>query len=218
MASRPAYAKIDNLKGWREAASLPRIHAASGEAMGMVPENERGFAVDLGACHGLLCARAVRMGWSGALGLEMNQSHVDEARELAIPGVEMLCTKMDVSGEGFSDHFRTAVSLRAGGRVVTILARRVLSELFGTTYGMTKQDATTAERCAVHGRAFTLACAAAGVRYMMVEGRATASYANTPNRHPLWSVEQEMDALGRSSWTPVGRHKDAVLLRLKGNF
>jgi len=218
------FADFKHIDTFKADGTLPNIHKSMGEAMALIPEANRRGAIDFGACHGMLAIRAAQMGWSPVIGVELDAASVEVYRQfVAYPGVTLEAAMLDVR----SDHFRAQCKAWAETGINTFLARRVFSELFATTYakeGATKKNAdadpyasdpavnwTESEKVWLPaGRAFAQAALDAGIRYIVLEGRAFGPYKNRIG-HPIYNTEREKYALG-PGWKETGRFKEAIVM------
>lgn len=189
--------------------SLPRIHRDMGVAMGRIPEDQRRGAIDFGACHGMLSVRAKLMGWTHVLGLERDQPSIDAFNQLVapvVPGVELEQASLDVRSDAFA---ATAIGWGALG-YTTWLARRVLSELFATTYNARVRGEEAEAIWKPAGYAYGKAAHDAGVQYIVLQGRAYGPYKDRAT-HPIYNTDREIYALG-PRWRETFRFKDAALM------
>ena len=205
------YAAYKHIDLYKRTGDLPNIHKSMGEAMKFVPQEQRGGAIDFGACHGLLSIRAKKMGWRFVIGMEMDEASVAAYNQFVrTPGVELQTGALDVR----ADSFRLQCREWAGMGINTFLARRVLSELFATTYGREgalKRD-EAGKRIWMHaGHRFGEAARDAGLQWMVLEGRAFGPYKDRAT-HPIPNTDTEIEAIG-PSWQVVHRYKEAVVMK-----
>lgn len=205
------FASTDFIRKFLADGSLPKIHDAMGKVMAMVPPEERAGAIDFGACHGFLSIRARKMGYHPVVGLEADQKSVDVFNEFLRPqvqGVNLICNRLDVRSDDFARFMREVC--RDSG-VTTILARRVLSELFCTTYGKAAMKDETIWRAA--GQAFSRAVIDAGIKRIILQGRLYGPFKNRAT-HPIYNTDREIEALG-PLWNVAIREGDVALLTPK---
>lgn len=219
LQSGSIYADLRHVDAYLADGTLPKIHDQMGVAMASIPEAERQGAIDFGACHGMLAIRAVTMGWTKCLGLEMDAASVDVFSahlQSRVPQVAMQSIPLDVRSAQFAADAKVWVERG----YTTWLARRVLSELFSTTYakegGMKKypEDADPWARSEAiwkpAGHAFGEAARAAGVRHLVLQGRAFGPYKDRI-AHPIYNTDREVYAIG-PAWKISFQHKDAVVM------
>lgn len=217
--SGSVFADFKHIDAYIADGTLPAIHDQMGVAMAQIPPADRTGAIDFGACHGMLAIRAKTMGWTKVLGLELDAPSVDVFNlhlRARCPGVTMAAVPLDVRAESFRAQAREWVQQG----LTTWLARRVLSELFATTYkseGAVKKHPEDADPWARSeaiwkpaGHAFAEAARDAGVRYLVLQGRAYGPYKDRV-AHPIYNTEREIYALG-PAWRETFRHKDAVVM------
>lgn len=210
--SGSVFADFKHMDSFLADGSLPKIHDQMAVAMAQIPEAERQGAIDFGACHGMLAIRANRMGWSPVLGLELDGPSVEAFNTYLaarVPDVRMEAEGLDVRAESFREQARNWV----GQGLTTWLARRVLSELFATTYrkeGALDMGAAGEAIWKPAGHAFGEAARDAGVRHLVLQGRLYGPYKDRV-AHPIFNTDREIEAIG-PSWVEVFRHKDAVVM------
>lgn len=204
------YADLKLVDAYVKEGRLPAIHDNMGAAMAFVPQAKRQGALDLGACTGLLSIRARLMGWHTVIGVEADKGAVDTYDEIVAPyakikGENPLTVEhraLDVS----SQEFALWLASRTGaGTINTILARRVFPELFSNAFPDGKQAAVWRRA----GLAFGYAARAAGIEYIVLEGRQWKNYKTHAN--PLYKLEIEQEALG-PGWRQAFRHKECAVM------
>ena len=182
--------------------ALPKIHDDMGVIMDRVPAAERKGALDLGACHGLLSIRAKRMGWTHVHGIDIDPRSVElYNKHLKMDGVKLTAEKIDCRSPDFPAWLKQTCS-----GIDTIIARRIFSELFSTTYGKAGKEEIVWRDA---GNKFGQAALGAGIKRIIVEGRRWASYKTHAN--PVYRVDVEIDALG-AGWKEVERFKECAIL------
>lgn len=210
LQSGSIYADYKHIDLYKSEGTLPRIHKSMGEAMAHIPAERRRGAIDFGACHGMLSIRAHQMGWNPVLGVELDPRSVDAYnRFVKTDGVELASIALDVRSPEFAAQCRDWV---AGG-YTTFLARRVLSELFATTYRKEGALDMGPEGEAIWkpaGHAFGQAARDAGVEFIVLEGRAYGPYKDRL-AHPIYNTDREVYAIG-PTWRTVHRYKEAVVM------
>ena len=200
------YASLSFVDDFLRDGKLPDIHRDFGAAMDGVPADERKGMIDIGSCHGLICMRGHVMGWNPVVGMEADLPSIKVFNDsLKRPGVTIYHTSLDPLSPMFEAMVGDTVRRN---NVSTITARRVLSELFSTIYG--KKRGADPEQIRKSGHAFSAKVQAAGVKYLVIEGRAFS----TRSTHPVPNTAAELAALG-PLWEEVHRVKEAVLLRAK---
>jgi len=197
------YGHFKHIQKYLDEGKLPNIHKQMGIAMEQVPKDKRGGAIDFGACHGMLSIRARKMGWGPVIGLEMNQKAVDAYNQFVrTDGVTLQTAKLDVRTEEFAVMCRDWVSQG----INTFLCRRVLSELFATTFGKAAVHMETGRDIWLPaGHAFGKAAADAGIEYIVLEGRLYGPYRNRL-AHPIYNTDIEIEAIG-PLWKETFRSK-----------
>jgi hypothetical protein len=205
------FASTKALQEYVTTGSLPRIHNAMHDAMSFIPIGDRGGAVDFGACHGLLSARARSMGFGPVLGLEYDKASVDAFDEFVKPkidGVTLIQARIDVLSEGYLEETK---SLFAKYSINTVLARRVLSELFCTTYSKKGNGRDVPENVwRAAGAKWAEVMVQAGARHMVLQGRAYGPYKNRAT-HPICNTDIEVSCVS-GSWVEHTRIGDVSYL------
>ena len=192
------YASVSYVRDFLTQGILPKIHSNMGDAMTQIPRHERTSAIDVGACHGMLTMRAHTMGWANVLGLEYDQGSINLFNTaLKRQGVSLQQADLNPLLLGFAPMMTMLIQQRS---VTTVFARRVLSELFSTVHG--RLDGADPKVIADSGARFTDVLLAAGVKYLVMEGRSFSSRST----HPIPHTQAELDALG-PRWQVIYRNK-----------
>jgi SAM-dependent methyltransferase len=159
----------EHLATWRETGCFPAIHdAIAGVAVAYL----RGTRLlDLGCSYGLLGARIVKeAGLEAGFGVDADGEVIAAAKRAGVP---LTFRELRITGETLPHLLGVLVESLAD----IVIARRVLPELFG-------EDLPA-------GRTFANLLAGAGVKEIILEGR--ANVATAVNR--LRSIEEEVDLL-----------------------
>lgn len=185
------FSSDEHLTRYLETGVFPDIHRPMVEAVQWACPADARF-IDLGACFGLLGAAVLTLRPGAfAIGVERSARAIEDGQRAGVP---MQCIRLDVRRETLPD----LVALVRRFRVNTILARRVLPELWG-------EDIEG-------GRMFAQSMRGAGVRQVIIEGRKAVASA----RNNLASVELEAAIMRphyREAGRPAGRAAIIVLER-----
>lgn len=176
------YDDMAYVAAYNERGEYPKIHD---DIFSLDEGLPRGVVADIGACHGLLAARLVNAGHTKCLAFEMNPRYLAEAirdKRIEYHGYPVSYTTL-----GFF-----AGELKDAG-VSIVFARRVIPEIWDRG----------GEKLV---RGFAGAMFAAGVKYLVVEGRLpTARAVNGMN-----TIEREIAAL--NGFKEIKRFKNCALL------
>lgn len=202
-----AFADLAHVDRYLAEAKFPAIHDDMAEIMKLVPESERTGALDLGACHGLLSIRAWMMGWDKVVGVDIDQRSVDifdlHLKECTFDHVKMEQATINVLTPDFE---RWLMGMRNRG-LDTIIARRILPELFVTTFNARKNPDTYKSA----GRMFGQVAHSCGFRRIIIEGRLWKGYWNLKRGNPLYRIDLEMAALG-PLWRCEVRYEECAIM------
>ncbi len=167
------YNSLDHLKGWQESRAFPNIHHPVTSMFCTEVTGRR--VLDLGCCHGLLGARLLeRKAADVVIGVDADAAAIAAARAAGVP-VAFNHLKVERST------FLNISELITLNRLDVVLARRIIPELFGADLNA--------------GIAFSGLLADAGIKELILEGRASSSKAV----NSLSSIDREV-ALFKGRW------------------
>lgn len=178
-----------HLLQWQENGTFPGIHRPMLEAIRWAGTGTR--YLDLGACHGLLGAAVAMFPPAYVIGIEASREAIGLAQLAGVP-VQIIAMRIDTG------KLPDLAGIIKRHRIDTVIARRVLPELWGHDLPGGREFART-----LHG---------AGIKQVFVEGRRASPQA----RNPLDCIDREVAIMAPwfiEAGRPAGNDQIAVLAR-----